>query len=78
MKPKHVAKQLKTPKEVMEAFLAGKRLVNTARGEHDSTVWFYLSEEGIICEEDGTKAHHPHLTINMSYYHEWFELPEDE
>lgn len=50
--------KLETAREVMEAFLAGKKLVNKNYGLGDPIhdMYLYLSEFGWICEEDGAGA----------------------
>lgn len=66
-------KELETPKEVMQAFLDGHKLINSEY--HDSTDehYLYLSDAGLICEEDGAgaKAHRVPLLMRNG---EWWRI----
>ena len=56
---------LSTPKEVMEAFLRGEKLIHKTYGKDDPSQWLYLSDAGYVCEEDGAgaKTHRVPLTF---------------
>lgn len=66
--------KLETPKEVMEAFLRGEKLVHKDYGKTDPEHWLYLSETGYICEEDGAGAKPHRVPITFREDPEWETL----
>lgn len=66
--------ELMTPKQVMEAFLAGHRLGNSAYDTEE--MWLYLDDvSGYICEEDGAGAKANRLPIGMRNNEKWWIMP---
>jgi hypothetical protein len=66
-------KKLDSPKEVMEAFLAGHKLQNTNYKADDN--WLYLEPlGGYIAEEDGAGAKSDRVPICMRGGEEWWIL----
>ena len=77
---KSFAIELFTPKQVMQAFLAGEKLAHnyycngwqndlSKEAEH----YLYLSDSGYICEEDGAQAKTDRvLQINMRNDERWW------
>ena len=67
--------ELLTPKQVMEAFLAGEKLNNSIyHGSEDNPIYLYLSDAGYICEEDGAVAKHDRLPIAMRNEEKWWTI----
>ena len=75
-------KSLKTPREVMEAFLRGSKLVNNrygAREYDDKYTIFLCMKNGRIVEEDGAGA--KDIDVPMTFRDEttkWWELEDNE
>lgn len=68
-------KYLDNPKEVMEAFLAGKNLQNDLYQGQD--VYLYLEiVTGYICEEDGAGAKSDRVPITMRNDEKWWIYEE--
>lgn len=64
-------KYLETPREVMEAFLAGKNLQNDLYQGED--IYLYLdTDTGFICEEDGAGAKSDRVPITMRNSEKWW------
>lgn len=78
---KNIRIELLNPKQVMEAFLAGYKLINskycngwnndlTKEPEH----YLYLDEGGYIAEEDGATAKGDRIPISMRGGDRWFTI----
>lgn len=68
-------KYLESPREVMEAFLAGKKLQNDLYWGDGH--WLYLDVySGYICEEDGAGAKSGRVPITMRYDEKWWIYEE--
>jgi hypothetical protein len=70
-------KDLTTPKEVMESFLNGDKLINSIYGGEFGPivapeVYLYLNEAGFICEEDGAGAKAFRVPITMRDEERWW------
>jgi hypothetical protein len=66
-----VKKYLGTTKEIMLAFLEGKRLQNSEYCS-DGDVWLYLDDSGFICEEDGAGTKGARVPILMRNNERWW------
>lgn len=68
-------KYLDSPKEVMDAFLAGKKLQNDLY--YGDGQWLYLdTDSGYICEEDGAGAKSDRVPITMRNGEKWWIYEE--
>jgi len=78
---KDIKIELLNPKQVMEAFLAGYKLINsdycngwgndlTQEPEH----YLYLDESGYIAEEDGATAKQDRIPISFRGNKRWFVI----
>jgi Fe-S oxidoreductase len=76
---KDIGIELLTPKQVMEAFLSGNKLINSKycngwgndlskEPEH----YLYLDESGYIAEEDGATAKNDRIPLSMRGEERWF------
>ncbi len=67
--------ELTTPKQVMQAFLAGEKLNNTAYfGAEGNEIYLYMNLAGYICEEDGAGAKQDRLPIAMRNGEIWWTI----
>ena len=67
--------KLETPKDVMLAFLCGKKLVNSCYGVGNADYqYLFLSESGYICEEDHAGAKNDRVPIAMRNCEWWASL----
>lgn len=71
--------ELKTPKDVMIAFLNGHKLVNSKYNPDCSQDHFlYLDENGWIAEEDGATAKTDRVPMAMRMDEQWWIYKEGD
>ncbi len=66
---------LESPKQVMQAFLAGEKLNNSLYfGADGNDIYLYMNEAGYLCEEDGAGAKQDRLPIAMRNDEKWWTV----
>ena len=74
-KPPLARVRLNTPRDVMTAFLAGHKLINSEYQDGTGEQYLYLDEAGSLCEEDGAGAK-PHRVPICMRGEAWWEILE--
>jgi len=68
--------KLETAAQVMRAFLKGHKLINSEYHDDTGEQYLYLSDTGMICEEDGAGAKANRVPICMRSEDTWWEILE--